>query len=186
MRCTNRSLRSRKLALTVPQAAAIWPGQRRKDALVRRPFDCRLGQPRMETLRSNGNMTRVAKPSGSSPRSRRLLRADDGEFCGKGSVVRLGGLEPPTSGSTIRRSNQLSYNRTSLPGASPRETQRLRSRMRRSRIWRLNTDNRPTFQDFCAWPRRARWTTSGVANAVATAAIRAKKKAGGGDPAFFL
>jgi hypothetical protein len=28
-------------------------------------------------------------------------------------VVRLGGLEPPTSGSTIRRSNQLSYNRTS-------------------------------------------------------------------------
>ena len=28
-------------------------------------------------------------------------------------MVRLGGLEPPTSGSTIRRSNQLSYNRTS-------------------------------------------------------------------------
>ncbi|VVT25022.1 hypothetical protein HOE425_332488 [Hoeflea sp. EC-HK425] len=27
-------------------------------------------------------------------------------------MVRLGGLEPPTSGSTIRRSNQLSYNRT--------------------------------------------------------------------------
>ena len=25
-------------------------------------------------------------------------------------VVQLGGLEPPTSGSTIRRSNQLSYN----------------------------------------------------------------------------
>jgi len=25
-------------------------------------------------------------------------------------VVQLGGFEPPTSGSTIRRSNQLSYN----------------------------------------------------------------------------
>ncbi len=25
-------------------------------------------------------------------------------------VVQLGGIEPPTSGSTIRRSNQLSYN----------------------------------------------------------------------------
>src|SRR6185437_8036773 len=28
-------------------------------------------------------------------------------------MVQLGGLEPPTSGSTIRRSNQLSYNCTS-------------------------------------------------------------------------
>ena len=28
-------------------------------------------------------------------------------------VVQLGGFEPPTSGSTIRRSNQLSYNCTS-------------------------------------------------------------------------
>ena len=27
-----------------------------------------------------------------------------------GKMVQLGGLEPPTSGSTIRRSNQLSYN----------------------------------------------------------------------------
>ncbi len=27
-------------------------------------------------------------------------------------MVQLGGLEPPTSGSTIRRSNQLSYNCT--------------------------------------------------------------------------
>ena len=31
----------------------------------------------------------------------------------RGLVVQLGGLEPPTSGSTIRRSNQLSYNCTS-------------------------------------------------------------------------
>ena len=29
---------------------------------------------------------------------------------GMREVVQLGGLEPPTSGSTIRRSNQLSYN----------------------------------------------------------------------------
>ena len=33
-------------------------------------------------------------------------------------LVPLGGLEPPTSGSTIRRSNQLSYNGT-LPAADP-------------------------------------------------------------------
>jgi hypothetical protein len=33
----------------------------------------------------------------------------------EGAMVRLGGLEPPTSGSTIRRSNQLSYNRTRSP-----------------------------------------------------------------------
>jgi hypothetical protein len=31
-------------------------------------------------------------------------------------MVQLGGLEPPTSGSTDRRSNQLSYNCTMLPG----------------------------------------------------------------------
>ena len=31
------------------------------------------------------------------------------EFLGNG-LVQLGGFEPPTSGSTIRRSNQLSYN----------------------------------------------------------------------------
>jgi len=28
----------------------------------------------------------------------------------RGKMVQLGGIEPPTSGSTIRRSNQLSYN----------------------------------------------------------------------------
>ena|GEM_PF-4963430 len=29
-------------------------------------------------------------------------------------MVRLGGLEPPTSGTTNQRSNQLSYNRTNI------------------------------------------------------------------------
>jgi hypothetical protein len=37
-------------------------------------------------------------------------------FCGSeldgNGLVQLGGFEPPTSGSTIRRSNQLSYNCT--------------------------------------------------------------------------
>ena len=110
------------LAQTRPHRAASCGNLARptpKGRVGAAPVECRLRQPRMETLRSNGNMTRVAKRSGNSPRSRRLLRADDGGFCGKGLVVRLGGLEPPTSGSTIRRSNQLSYNRTSLPGASP-------------------------------------------------------------------
>ena len=33
-------------------------------------------------------------------------------------LVQLGGLEPPTSGSTIRRSNQLSYNCTRLAASN--------------------------------------------------------------------
>jgi hypothetical protein len=33
-------------------------------------------------------------------------------------MVQLGGLEPPTSGSTIRRSNQLSYNCTRLAASN--------------------------------------------------------------------
>jgi hypothetical protein len=71
------------------------------------------------------------------------------------AVVRLGGLEPPTSGSTIRRSNQLSYNRTSPPGCASRE-RGIRGSPERSGIWRLNKDNRPTFQEFCAAPRAGR------------------------------
>ena len=120
MRCTNRSLRSRKLALTVPQAAAIWPGQRRKGRLGAAPV-----RP-SATPASDGNPPKQREHDACRKAQRETRRvAGDfcaqmmGEFCGKGLVVRLGGLEPPTSGSTIRRSNQLSYNRTSLPGASP-------------------------------------------------------------------
>ena len=42
---------------------------------------------------------------------------EDGKKAGKadGDVVQLGGLEPPTFGTTIRRSNQLSYSCTSKP-----------------------------------------------------------------------
>src|SRR3954471_8379591 len=39
------------------------------------------------------------------------MREGDGD---RRKVVQLGGLEPPTSGSTIRRSNQLSYSCTRL------------------------------------------------------------------------
>jgi hypothetical protein len=40
-------------------------------------------------------------------------------------MVRLGGLEPPTSGSTIRRSNQLSYNRIRVGARKGRYVWRL-------------------------------------------------------------
>lgn len=33
-------------------------------------------------------------------------------------MVQLGGLEPPTSGATIRRSNQLSYSCTTVTAAN--------------------------------------------------------------------
>ncbi len=47
------------------------------------------------------------------PQSARFALIRGGwEFWGNG-MVQLGGFEPPTSGSTIRRSNQLSYNCTS-------------------------------------------------------------------------
>ena len=37
-------------------------------------------------------------------------------------MVRLGGFEPPTFGATIQRSNQLSYNRVSVTGSGPCNT----------------------------------------------------------------
>ena len=39
----------------------------------------------------------------------------------RGNLVQLGGLEPPTSGSTDRRSNQLSYSCTPLLAITRRE-----------------------------------------------------------------
>ncbi len=39
--------------------------------------------------------------------------------CGDLRMVRLAGIEPATSGSTIRRSNQLSYNRTGHAANNP-------------------------------------------------------------------
>src|SRR6201986_634188 len=57
---------------------------------------------------------RPVHPSGRPVTDQRLdpsLQRDrpgSGHFVG--GMVQLGGLEPPTSGSTIRRSNQLSYN----------------------------------------------------------------------------
>ena len=38
------------------------------------------------------------------------MHGEKADTPGDDGMVRLGGIEPPTSGSTIRRSNQLSYN----------------------------------------------------------------------------
>ncbi len=47
------------------------------------------------------------------PQSASLAPARGGSECYGIGMVQLSGIEPPTSGSTIRRSNQLSYNCTS-------------------------------------------------------------------------
>ena len=59
-------------------------------------------------------------------------------------MVQLGGFEPPTSGSTIRRSNQLSYNCTRGRSATLEAFERVRNLVRTSfdckfgrKTWRL-------------------------------------------------
>ena len=88
-------------------------------------------------------------------------------------LVRLAGIEPATSGSTIRRSNQLSYNRT-------------RCRLRRC----VHTDNWNLIQDRPGAKARAAIRIHRANGEAVTGrnvfAERAKKKAGGGGPAFFL
>ena len=64
-------------------------------------------------------------------------------------MVRLLGIEPRTSGSTIRRSNHLSYNRTSRQRA-PREAS-----ARRRQRW-VHTDKRRRFQDRSGRPVAAK------------------------------
>ena len=86
-------------------------------------------------------------------KSHKKARFNAAERGGNAGVVQLGGLEPPTFGSTIRRSNQLSYSckMPALPNAA--QTSRNSSRAQVDQAWkgRPNSPNdfiQPSWKGF--------------------------------------
>jgi hypothetical protein len=64
----------------------------------------------VEQLSRDGLAGRVLQANRVRPEDLTFENLTSEYLCQPRRLVQLGGLEPPTSGSTIRRSNQLSYN----------------------------------------------------------------------------